>query len=376
MPHSHHSTSHHHSGSHHIVHHGVYYGSSRYNEYEYRPSYSSSPVFGLTRYYFMGEDGKEREFYADKKPERINVDFVVASRIIAISLIIAVATLLFIFVVPKKLPERFCEHKATTVLDRANVLTNESDIERAFEEFYEETGIQPYIYTIRIEDVPNSYLESDSFMFLSTTYYRISQKNLEEYAKSVYNWLFDDEGHWLFVFVVGQSNLSNSSWCDMAGLLTSSVVTNKLYTEFSKRIRNYDMFSSSNIVDGIDYCRRIALNNKTPYSASIIIFSLLFITILLISMYAKLQKSKNINGYLDYVEAHPGYKGFDDEPVNAGLDNKENELEEVLDVPVSDLTEDASNLDDNMITCPYCKEKYDRKDHFCPFCGGDNHEVD
>lgn len=104
--------------------------------------------------------------------------------------------------------------------DSSDVLTNaeERDLEQAFMEFYQNTGI------------------TVSFVSVNQLEWMDRFNSLSDYAYYQYVNKFDDECHWLFVYSKG-TILGQWSWEGMQGNNTDSILTQKITNGFNEKLQ-------------------------------------------------------------------------------------------------------------------------------------------
>ena len=89
---------------------------------------------------------------------------------------------------PKKLTENY-DRPDTYVIDNIDILDEEDELDEVLEEFNDQTGICPVIYTMYTEDYAGSYADLESFAY-------------DEYVD---NW--SDERHYLVVFAIPEDQV-------------------------------------------------------------------------------------------------------------------------------------------------------------------------
>ena len=209
-------------GSHGGGHHG---GSHSHSTKSYRRSHHYFP--GSRRYRKHYYDGRDDEyFYSDSRPQKTSMAAVVMMLIMAV-FFGGFSVLSSTLGSPGKLKEKYTR-PATRVIDNIGIIGDSSDLEDAFEEYNDKTGICPVLYTMYIED------------------YRGTYSDLESYAYDKYVELYSDEQHYLIVYAIPESQkdtyLSSSSYMpDYEYEVMIGNETDKLYSDniFSKKAYDY-----------------------------------------------------------------------------------------------------------------------------------------
>ncbi len=229
---SHHSSSHHSSSSrssssgtrsYSSVRRSYYPGSRRYR-------YSS---FGRTRYIYSSSDPRS-EF----SPLRLFVlIFYLPFFLVCGAMIVASVKNIRPKVVDKMI-----------IADEASVISNSSELEATFNEFYKRSGIQPSIVTVYNEKWNERY------------------GDLESYAYDRYLDEFDDEMHWLIVYSIPKYDGSeNWSWEGMQGDDTDNVLDPHVTARFTNSMQNKLENSNSDVGQAInDSLQMILPDVKKP----------------------------------------------------------------------------------------------------------------
>ncbi len=370
-----------------------------------------------TRYEYVDKNGACHEFYSYEKPTtRINVKnrIIVFALIIALSLIVAIA--LIVGCVPRKLSSRDCSAHADFLDDRGDIFTSKERIDMisALEAFYKKTGVQAYIYTTKIANVPDEFTSEDSFYaryYPNRSYIEMNEKETNSYTQYVYDNLFDDQGHWLIVIIdMRQSSVVSNvnyriGYC--IGSKASKIVNDSLLKDFNKKAFNstnvswFSSYSGTGISNAINKATSKALSNTFPYTMLIIFAWIIVVFITVRALGKSVRYANDVNAYLDYVESGSNYA------VNSGKSFREikeaylkqQEERERKSVPfaqddrfvyignnapketvivntVVDGQESAQlvNKPTEMV-CPYCGKSYDITEASCPYCAGDNPAV-
>ena len=153
------------------------------------PRFSNKSFPGATRYAYVNPAGIMCVFYYQGRPSRVKKSSITFLAVL-LAFFIILSIVIPMLMLPRKLPESYCEFTGSYYSDNAGIISGSDadELNAAFSAFYEKTGVQPYLYTIKAENFPSKYGS-------------ISSYTLEEYAYDLYEKKFNDEGHWLIVFV-------------------------------------------------------------------------------------------------------------------------------------------------------------------------------
>lgn len=179
-------------------------------------------------------NAKRYMYYSKNKPQYVYADYDITKTkligepwllLIYIPFLIfsVIATLYFGINVPKKLDTNY--DTKIIIEDQQGVLNNTDDLYNVLQEFYNETGITPAIYTI-----DEKALLKDGEVF-----------SLEKYAYSLYLEKFSDESHWLLVYMIGDENENGVfvwEWHGMQGNDTGSILTENVTSSFNNKMNN------------------------------------------------------------------------------------------------------------------------------------------
>ena len=281
---------------------GGFHSSGSHSSSNQPRGYSSHPYPGATRYCYPNRYGYMCVFYSAGRPRRVKPFSAIFPLIAGIVIVLLCATLIIFSSIPRKIPESYCKKTSSFYEDNAGIVTNAEELNSSFEAFYENTGIQPYLYTIKSENFPKQYGN-------------ITKYTLEDYAYDLYLDLFKDEGHWLIVFVEFDSS-PYFGWIDMAGDNTRNIISDSFFDNFqqdmqsmlnseSTTTKNYSQAISKSITNANEHALDFTSNNK---------FLIIFISIaaaaalafLIYAIVKNVKQALMVNGYLDYVEQNPG----------------------------------------------------------------------
>ncbi len=263
---------------------------------------STRPFAGATRYSYINRHGVICVFYSMGKPKRMNstASLIVTGVIILIGLIIAGFTIRSI--IPKKIPAYLCDKTEINYIDNAGIVDKDA-IDTAFNNFYEQTGIQPFLYTLKAEDFPSKYSS-------------ITKDTLEDYAYNLYLSKFKDEGHWLLVFVDFGDKSPYFGWVDMAGDNTRNIISDSFFKKFQNDMQV--KLNTQSKLDSPAYSKAIAesVDNTLTYAFNytgekimqisfVGIISLIVIAVLVYNIVKTVKNQLMVNGYLDCEENNP-----------------------------------------------------------------------
>lgn len=271
-----------------------------------RLPYSNKAFPGATRYHYINSHGTMCFFYYAGTPTRVGRSGIVSIAIIlAIALIIA--SIIPAFIIPRKISSHYCHPTDSYYIDNAGIVSNAEALNTSFSAFYEKTGIQPVLYTLKADDFPSRYGT-------------VTQYSLEDFAYDLYLDLFSDEGHWLIVFVEFDKD-PYFGWIDMHGDNTETVINDGFFEGFQNDMQTYLNSSSYTyeqaIVKAFDNATESSLKINSSIRTSLIMFSIIALLILAAIIYALVNTIKQrltINGYVDYIEKHPEEKERSKEP--------------------------------------------------------------
>ncbi len=267
------------------------------------PRVSNRPFAGARRYTYINTRGMMCFFYSDTIPKRTSLKSTILLYGGLIIFFIALATFLITASVPKKMSSIYITPTSYYYEDNAGVVTKADELNAEFNSFYELTGVQPFLYTIKAEDFPKQYGS-------------ITKYSLEDFAYDLYLDLFNDEGHWLIVFVK-YDDAPNFGWIDMAGDNTLTLINDEFFNRFQRDMQHYLNHAT---LDGsnMDYCDAIVTSFKysedyvfemtSEARGQIIMYSLIFGGLVALMLYILIKTVKQtllVNGYVNYIEKNP-----------------------------------------------------------------------
>lgn len=273
------------------------------------PRFSNKSFPGATRYAYVNPAGIMCVFYYQGRPSRVKKSSITFLAVL-LAFFIILSIVIPMLMLPRKLPESYCEFTGPYYSDNAGIISGSDadELNAAFSAFYEKTGVQPYLYTIKAENFPSKYGS-------------ISSYTLEEYAYDLYEKKFNDEGHWLIVFVEYDKS-PYFAWVDMCGDNASSIVNDGFFKDFQYDMQTYLQSQPFTHAKAIAKCFNNAtdraLEKNGDVLGPVIIFSLIFIFLdvfIGISLVASIKQYFIINGYLDYEEKNSKNKPIDNADV-------------------------------------------------------------
>ena len=215
MPHSSGGGSHgggSHGGSHHSSSHG---GGGRSS----RSTTSKTPFPGARRYRYR-RFGRYHYYYSAEKngkvfhPARLLLGFVYLPFLLPLGGVLLSQSRAF-----------FMPKNSTIVIkDEANVLSDDSALEKSLEAFADKTHITPAVITVNNNVWQNSY------------------SSLEKYAYNRYLDEFDDENHWLIIYSEPQVHTSDFVewyWEGMQGDNTDAILTTSVTGQFNSDLQRH-----------------------------------------------------------------------------------------------------------------------------------------
>ena len=165
--------------------------------------------------------------------------------------------------------------------DELGWINNETKLVRGLKYFYEETGVQPYLYIT--DTVNGSHYPSES--------------ELDTYARDLYDQLFTDEAHLLLVFF----EYENNGYMDryVCGTQAKTVIDTEAADILLDYLdRNYyddnltdEEFFSNSFIDAAD---RIMTVTKSPWITVMSIIGIIVIVLILFMWWKNYKKQKNI----------------------------------------------------------------------------------
>ena len=267
------------------------------------PRITNRPFHGARRYTYINSRGMMCFFYSNQTPRRTSLTSTILLYGGLIIFFIVLAAFLISSAVPKKMSKIYISPTSSYYEDNAGIVTNANELNSEFNSFYELTGVQPYLYTIKAENFPKQYGA-------------ITKYTLEDFAYDLYIDQFSDEGHWLIVFVKYE-NSPYFGWVDMAGDYTQNIINDTFFNKFQKDMQRY-LNTASQDGASITYCDAIitSFKNSEDYAfdmssqarGQIIMYSFIFgglVALMLYVLIKSIQQTLKVNGYVNYIEKNP-----------------------------------------------------------------------
>ncbi len=165
--------------------------------------------------------------------------------------------------------------------DELGWIRNGTELTAGMQNFYQKTGVQPYLYLT--DTVDGSHNPTDA--------------QVEQFAYAAYDRLFTDEAHLLVIFFEYDSNSAYRRWC-LAGDLAKTVIDN----EARDILFNYiDRYYYGNMTDEQmfsnafnDAGERIMSVTTSPWIPALIVIGALAIIIVVFIFWRSHKKQKNL----------------------------------------------------------------------------------
>ncbi|MBR2926716.1 MAG: hypothetical protein IKC31_03980 [Clostridia bacterium] len=258
------------------------------------------PFVGGVRYIYISRGGVRREFYSSEPPKEQNVYLQVALRVLIFAVIVFVTWAMISTVYPSKLGGWECEETGVYYQDDAHIIKDPEGFTQVMKRFYDETGIEPFVYTLTQTQFP------------SHVYGPLTKYTLEDYAYDQYLDLFRDEGHYMLIFVLLEDG--NHLWLDMAGDSTTSLIDDAVFESFQRkmvgRLNQKDVPDQGAVIAAcMDEMRTEAfIITSGDKAAAWMIFAIgmIGLIVLVVSTVLTLRRSFMINDYCRYAKDHPG----------------------------------------------------------------------
>jgi len=380
---------------------------------------------GKTRYSYKDKNGAEHSFYSYEEPTtRINKKqrIIVFVTLIILSIVGAIA--LIVNYVPIKLSRSACRATGGGVVDLAGMMTSEekSYIETAFTSFYEATGVQPYIFTVKISEVPSEYVSDSGYSgyYHNNVYYSMSDKQVESYSQYLYDYNFDDQGHWLIVIIdnkqAGWGNNRDYSIGHIVGNKASKIVNKSVWDKFYSEAFlggrsgwwTSIEYSASDIASATYIAKNQVSDNRHSYIVYILVSWVVVFLVLVYLSIKSIHHADDVNGYLDFVKSGSTMSSSikdvnkkkdmtfkeikeaylkeqeerDKKRVSYSQDDRiayagNNKSRKTVDVTAANEGTDFIQQEESsrIMVCPYCGKSYDITEASCPYCAGDNPAV-
>ncbi len=198
------------------------------------PSYSKTYYSGAHCYVYY-KNKKPVYFYSKDKDEAVSIlDVIYPLGSAAICLFMFFIVVFNIIPIPKKLSGTSND---AAIIDNINVLdsTGKAVLEKTMNDFYDTTGIVPYLVTV-----------SDSEWITHYT-------SLENYAYEWYVTHFDDEKHWLIMYSEPENkdDFNNWKWEGMQGDETDTILSLSITNQFTDTVQE-SLYKNGNIAFAVN----------------------------------------------------------------------------------------------------------------------------
>lgn len=287
-------------------------GSGGSGKNHYVPRFSTSKPFrGARKYYFFDKRGVKRTFFYSHKPKIKSITSFVWVITTLLVFGIGMLSLTLYMSIPHKQNSKYCNFYPEYVEDKSGLFTQSEKeyLTNSLEKFYQETGIQPFVYAVEYSDVP-------------VIYKPITMETLNKYALSIYKQYFDDEGHCLILYTINntaeieEDKPREQMWIEMTGYDAQKTFKFEDLTKFKNLLdgkleKDVDSPLKS-IGDSFTQCIDVIVNLETMDIVIIVIASI-FIPILLavplIFIIKSMRQRIMINAYCDYRDKN-GWRDF------------------------------------------------------------------
>lgn len=265
------------------------------------PKHSSKPFVGARRYYYFDLYGARRYFYYSAVPQKQSIGGLIVSMVVAILIFSIFLFALVYAIVPHKLKPSKCEFYPSYVHDESG-LFNESDknyLTESLEKFYKETGVQPYVYVLSYDDVPEIFKP-------------VNKNNLHDYAYELYLDTFNDEGHCLILYALNVE-YDTGIWIEMTGDDAQTVFKDDDFKVFQKDLTaklkvencNRAIAIADTFTENIDTVMKLETHEIIIFGILVSVFILVMIVIIL-STVRSVKVAKQVNDYCTYRENNGG----------------------------------------------------------------------
>ena len=262
------------------------------------PRVSNRPFSGATRYSYINSRGMMVFFYSDTTPRKTSLKSTILLYGGLIIFFVILAAFLIFSAFPKKMSKIYINPTSSYYEDNAGIVTSPEQINHSFSSFYELTGVQPYLYTIKAEYFPKQYGD-------------ITVDHLERYAYDLYLDLFNDEGHWLILFIE-YDDYPYFAWIEMHGNNTAKLINADFFEQFQidmQRCLYSDMGYCNAIAAAINSSESYVFEMSSDARSQIIMYFIIFgglIALFLYVLIKSIQQAILMNGYVSYKEQQLG----------------------------------------------------------------------
>lgn len=265
------------------------------------PKHSSKPFVGARMYYYFDLHGARHFFYYSGIPQKRSISGLIVSTVVAL-LIFSIFLFASIYIiVPRKLKPSKCEFYPSYVHDESGLFSG-SDINylnESLEKFYKETGIQPFVYVVSYDDVPDVFKP-------------VNKNNLHDYAYDIYLDTFNDEGHCLILYALNVED-DSGIWIEMTGDDAQTVFNDDDFKVFQKDLTaklkvedcNRAIAIADTFTENIDTVMKLGTHEKIILWFIVNGFILIFVVVILATV-RSVKVAKQVNDYCTYRENNGG----------------------------------------------------------------------
>ena len=279
----------------------------------HRPTFSRRPFLGATTYFYITHTGHRREFYSSVPPKREKKSTAIITAALFLVVLIAFAFLTLSSVYPSKLSAASCEKTGVYLNDGAGIIEDKDAFNLSMAAFYEKTGVEPRLYTLKQADFPTA------------VYGALDAEALIDFAYDEYYSLFTDEGHYLIVMV--KCTDGEYLWCEMAGDDTTGLIDGEAFANMQVNMLKLKSDSDvgalfSEVMTALSEDVFVITDSDRFGVIMISLALLVFLAVIIINLVSSLKRASMLNEYLDYKESHPHVKTF--EKNDGGFNNFKN----------------------------------------------------
>lgn len=249
---------------------------------------------GATHYVFINSHGVSQGFYSSVTPKRQSTKARIAIFSVIVLAIMIFAPFAANASLPSKIPASYCEATGVYLKDGAEIIADKEAFNQSMKEFYDKTGAEPYVYTLKETDFPDK------------VYGSVNKNSLEDYAYDKYLDIFNDEGHYMLIIVL--LNDGTFLWLDMAGNDTMGLIDDEAFdvlkTNMVANLRlpeDSGAVISSSMLKMADASLVVTRGDKIGVIAIYAIFLAVIIAVICAAV-GSIRQAKIINDYCDYQQ--------------------------------------------------------------------------
>lgn len=308
------------------------------------PMYSRTKPFpGSRRFYYINSFGLRRHFYYKGTPIKRSLIATIIPSVIFTIISLALCVCMIYVIIPHKLDASKCMYSGEYIKDPNDLFTleEESAIKTSMEAFYQETGVEPYLYAFDAIDLPSEYGNE------------ITETALEKYANDIYTNTFYDEGHFMILYAETRDSSGNMTawdWIDCTGFDAIDIVDNDAFDDFIYSMQKYLRSESSQgiaISKAFDDATESIMQPDYPSLVFIVIFFIFFLTIPIVGVVRSAKEIKEVNAYCEYRDSHGGEDFIEADDDIDDVDDVEESEEFFEDDDEESEDEETHDTDDN-----------------------------